>query len=144
MAILGKLATRDRLVRWGITNELLCPMCNVEEENMECLFFKCTYTATIWEKLIQWMNVNRRPMELSQEIEWACNNVRGRSANAEIYRIALASCVYYVWQERNHRIFRAQLRPAGVLMKQIIQMVCGRGYTLSRLRSRLEELNFYP
>ncbi|XP_070014197.1 uncharacterized protein [Nicotiana sylvestris] len=140
VAILGKLATRDRLVRWGITNELLCPMCNVEEESMEHLFFKCTYTTTIWEKLLQWMNVKRQPMEWSQEIEWACNNVRGRSANAEIYRIVLASCVYYIWQESNHRIFGAQLRPTGALMKQIIQMVCGRGYMLSRLRRTLEEL----
>ncbi|XP_019240741.1 PREDICTED: uncharacterized protein LOC109220732 [Nicotiana attenuata] len=75
VAILGKLATRDRLVRWGIANELLCPMCNVEEESMENLFFKCTYTAAIWEKLLQWMNVNRQPMEWSQEIELTCNNV---------------------------------------------------------------------
>ncbi|XP_070007532.1 uncharacterized protein LOC142165405 [Nicotiana tabacum] len=106
VAIMGKLATRDRLGRWGITNDLLCPMCNEEEESMKHLFFKCIYTTTIWEKLLQWMNVNRRLMEWSQEIEWACNNFRGRSANAEIYRIALVSCVYYVWQERNHRIFR--------------------------------------
>nr|XP_016505941.1 PREDICTED: uncharacterized protein LOC107823746 [Nicotiana tabacum] len=123
VAIMGKLDTRDTLGRRGITNNLLCPICNEEEESMKHLFFKCTYTTTIWEKLLQWMNVNRRPIEWSQEIEWACNNVRGRSANAEIYRIALASCVYYVWQERNHRIFRTQLRLAGVLMKQIIQMI---------------------
>ncbi|XP_019257768.1 PREDICTED: uncharacterized protein LOC109235982 [Nicotiana attenuata] len=144
MAILGKLNTRDRLARWEVTNELLCPMCNVEEESVEHLFFKCTFAAAIWSKILHWMGVNRQTMKWSQEIEWACSNAKSRSANAEIYRIAIAGCVYHVWQERNHRIFRAKQKQAGILIKQTIQMICGRGYTLPRLRRRLEELNFYP
>ncbi|XP_019239056.1 PREDICTED: uncharacterized protein LOC109219090 [Nicotiana attenuata] len=103
MAILGKLNTRDRLARWGVTNELLSPMCNIEEESIEQLFFKCTFTASIWRNLLQWMGINRQTMKWSQEVERAYNNAKGRSANAEIYRMALAGCVYYVWQERQQQ-----------------------------------------
>uniref|UniRef100_A0A1S3ZZZ4 Reverse transcriptase zinc-binding domain-containing protein n=1 Tax=Nicotiana tabacum TaxID=4097 RepID=A0A1S3ZZZ4_TOBAC len=108
LAILGKLNTRDKLARWGVTNEPLYPLCNIEEESIEHLFFKCTFAASIWRKLLQWMGINRQAMKWCQEVEWAYSNAKGRSANAEIYRIALAGCVYYVLQERNHRIFRAQ------------------------------------
>ncbi|XP_019252695.1 PREDICTED: uncharacterized protein LOC109231491 [Nicotiana attenuata] len=115
-----------------------------EEESIEHLFFKCTFAESIWMKLLQWMGINRQAMKWSQEVVWAYNNAKGRSANAEIYRMALAGCVYYVWQERNHRIFRAKQRQAGIMIKQIIQMICERGYMMSRLRRRLEDLNFYP
>ncbi|XP_009779248.1 uncharacterized protein LOC107791302 [Nicotiana tabacum] len=144
MAILGKMNTRDRLARWGVTNELLCPMCKVEEESLEHMFFKCSFTAAIWSKVLQWMGITRQTMEWSQEIEWTCSNAKSRSTNSEIYRIALASCVYHVWQERNHKIFQHKQKQAGLLIKQTIQMICGRSYTLPKLRRRLEELNFYP
>ncbi|XP_070037185.1 uncharacterized protein [Nicotiana tomentosiformis] len=59
LAIIGKLSTRDRLARWGVTNDLQCPLCNVEEESIEHLFFKCTYAASFWRKLLQWMGITR-------------------------------------------------------------------------------------
>ncbi|XP_070057352.1 uncharacterized protein [Nicotiana tomentosiformis] len=141
---MGKLITRDRLVRWRVTNDLQCPLCNVKEESIEHLFFKCTYAESIWRKLLQWMGITRQAMERKHEIAWAYCHAKGRSANDEIYRMALAGCVYYVWQERNQRIFRAQQRQQGMIVKLIIQMICGRGHMLPRLRRRLEELNFYP
>ncbi|XP_019263451.1 PREDICTED: uncharacterized protein LOC109241191 [Nicotiana attenuata] len=82
MALLGKLSTRDRLARWGVINETLCPMCKVEEESMEHLFFKCSFTAGIWSKILRWIGINRQPMEWSQEVDWACSNAKSRSANS--------------------------------------------------------------
>ncbi|XP_019242423.1 PREDICTED: uncharacterized protein LOC109222532 [Nicotiana attenuata] len=127
MALLDKLSTRDRLARWGVINETLCPMCKVEEESMEHLFFKCSFTAGIWSKILQWMGIARQPMGWSQEVDRACSNAKSTSTNSEIYRIALASCVYQVWQERNYRIFQAKQKPEGLLIKQAIQMISGRG-----------------
>lgn len=37
----GRLTTRDGLARWGVTADQICPLCSVENESVEHLFFRC-------------------------------------------------------------------------------------------------------
>ena len=40
------------------------------------------------------------------ELQWAVEDCRGRSFCAKIRSLSIAAMVYFVWQERNNRIFK--------------------------------------
>lgn len=44
-------------------------------------------------------------MTWEHEVNWVVAHNKGKSDAAEIYRMCLAASVYYLWQERNNRIF---------------------------------------
>lgn len=47
LAIVGKLATNDRLAKWGINTDKLCGMCNQTEKSLHNLFFQCLLSKQV-------------------------------------------------------------------------------------------------
>ncbi|XP_059316768.1 uncharacterized protein LOC132067517 [Lycium ferocissimum] len=144
LAAQRRLLTRDRLASWGITQDVMCPLCNDENETLNHLFFTCSYAASIWEKLLQWQGMARPILGWVDELHWATTNAQGNSATAAVYRMTLAACVYQVWKERNLRIFENKSRPPAPILRMIIQEVTMRGAMQRKLASKFEKLNFYP
>lgn len=48
--------------------------------------------------------------EWQTEIQWAEKYCNGKTATANIYRMTQAGAVYYLWQERNNRVFQRKQR----------------------------------
>ncbi|KAL6180678.1 hypothetical protein ACLB2K_047338 [Fragaria x ananassa] len=48
LVLRGKLKTRDRLHRFEFLNHNICPLCNIEEETMDHLFYNCPSSLAIW------------------------------------------------------------------------------------------------
>nr|XP_009781619.1 PREDICTED: uncharacterized protein LOC104230493 [Nicotiana sylvestris] len=142
--LIGGLSTRERLASWGVTDTLVCPLCNVANETIDHLFFSCVYSSGIWNILLQWQGLTRKTMSWQHEMAWMEVNERGRSARAEVSRMAIAGCVYHIWQERNMRIFQNKQRQEEQVIRQIIQEIFCRGSMWARLAKKLERLNFYP
>ncbi|XP_070057899.1 uncharacterized protein [Nicotiana tomentosiformis] len=69
LAILGKLYTRDMLITWGILANPSCSLCERGTEDHVHLFFKCTYSATVWRKLLYWIGVNRDVARWNEEVK---------------------------------------------------------------------------
>ncbi|XP_059310635.1 uncharacterized protein LOC132061986 [Lycium ferocissimum] len=139
-----RLYTRDRLVKWGLTKNPDCPLCQTGLETIGHLFFQCTYSATVWRELLKWQGIQRLPMEWTRELQWANEHAKGRNNKAEVYRMVMAASVYHLWIERNNRIFQQKTRAPAVLLRLIIHEVFYRGHLKARLAYRLEQLNFYP
>ncbi|XP_059310884.1 uncharacterized protein LOC132062306 [Lycium ferocissimum] len=59
----NRLLTRDRLASWGITQDVICPLCNVENESANHLFFACTFSEGIWAKILAWQGIRRNVLE---------------------------------------------------------------------------------
>lgn len=108
LAIHGKLYTTDRLERWALLTDTACPLCNNAPESHQHLFFECTESSKLWQKLLKWMNVTRGVRGWLAEVEWATKHASGRTTTAELYRMVLAACVYFVWQEINSIISKKQ------------------------------------
>ncbi|XP_060182493.1 uncharacterized protein LOC132612187 [Lycium barbarum] len=144
LAAHGRLATRDRLKKWGMTNDVVCPLCDGNDESINHLFFECAYVAGVWNKLLVWQGIHRQAMTWNHELTWACSHIKGRRPGEEIYKMELAGCVYQVWHERNQCIFQSKRRPANQLVRGIIQQICARGRMKSKLARTLDKLNFYP
>ena len=58
--VLGKLNTKDRLVRMNIilVGEENCILCHNHLESVEHLFFSCNYSWKLWSSCLNKWNVN--------------------------------------------------------------------------------------
>ncbi|XP_075077307.1 uncharacterized protein LOC107763708 [Nicotiana tabacum] len=130
LTVHGRLYTRDKLKRWGVIHDATCPMCGAAEESISHLFY--------------WQGLYRQPMEWAAEVQWAISQHNGKSASAEIYKMAIAGSVYQLWHERNLRVFQHRQRLAGEIVRVIIQEIFYRGSMKLSLRKKLQSLNFYP
>nr|XP_016495350.1 PREDICTED: uncharacterized protein LOC107814450 [Nicotiana tabacum] len=119
--------TKDRLRGLGYVEDVTCSLCNSKEETVDHLFFKCTYSSSVWTAMLQWKGIQRQPMMWANELEWAGKYYRGRSTTAELYKLVLAGTLYYIWQERNDKIFKRVQRSEVTLRRAITQDVHGRG-----------------
>ncbi|XP_070057541.1 uncharacterized protein [Nicotiana tomentosiformis] len=136
--------TRDRLSKWGVITKLIYPLCDNDDESIEHLFFKCHLSAALWDKMLTWMKINRGPMGWNQELAWIVTNANAKDTKAGIYRLTMTGCVYYLWHERNLRIFQKKSRSVEVLSRLITQGVHCRGHWDRKLAGQLRRMNFFP
>jgi hypothetical protein len=54
LACHGRLATKDRLRKFGVNVEATCCFCN-HEESIDHLFFGCNSMRVIWQRVLHWM-----------------------------------------------------------------------------------------
>ncbi|XP_060182396.1 uncharacterized protein LOC132612070 [Lycium barbarum] len=144
LALQRKLYTKDRLIKLGRNYSPTCPLCEGADENIRHIFFLCPISALIWQKILHWQGISKPVPGWLEEQNWAKSNAAGNNSKAEIYRMPLAGCVYYLWQERNQRLFQNKKRTKDTMLGQIIQDIHYRGTPTSQLAKQFERLNFYP
>ncbi|XP_070013797.1 uncharacterized protein [Nicotiana sylvestris] len=96
------------------------------------------------DRLAKWQGVHKQIMEWVQEQECAIKFANGKNAKAEMYRMVLACSVYYIWQERNQRIFQGRRIIVDNLSRLIVQDIHYRGSYNKKITKQLESMNFYP
>ncbi|XP_058776370.1 uncharacterized protein LOC131650686 [Vicia villosa] len=57
----GKLATKDRLLRFGMLQDSICSLCGEKDESIQHLFFECRDTKPIWLAILNWMDITHGP-----------------------------------------------------------------------------------
>ncbi|GJW51259.1 RNA-directed DNA polymerase, eukaryota, reverse transcriptase zinc-binding domain protein [Tanacetum coccineum] len=102
---------------------LLCPLCNTVNDSHNHLFFLCEYSKAVWKDMVKkmnlkmisynWMDIVTDLIEIRNE-----NNIWN-----VVRRISFAVVVYFIWQERNQRIFRSEKRKADSLHIVICKVV---------------------
>uniref|UniRef100_M1D352 Orf147a protein n=1 Tax=Solanum tuberosum TaxID=4113 RepID=M1D352_SOLTU len=144
LALNRRLSTKDRMAKWGVTSNLTCPLCQVEDEDIDHLFFACMFTAGIWKKLLAWQGIQRTGGKWHEEVQWATTHMKSNTSKANVYRMVMAGTIYHVWIERNNRIFQFKQRNEEFMIRHIIRDVHGRGSHYGKIGNRLQELNVYP
>ncbi|KAK6784384.1 hypothetical protein RDI58_017839 [Solanum bulbocastanum] len=94
LAVKGRLATKDRLAKWGIIHSQTCPLCQQANEELDHIFFRCTYAAEVWNNILNWQGIRRKSMNWTAEIQWVIKFMKGKSSTTLVYRMAMASTVY--------------------------------------------------
>ncbi|XP_019238224.1 PREDICTED: uncharacterized protein LOC109218324 [Nicotiana attenuata] len=144
LAIQDRLATKERLARWGLVDETICTMCHRENETLQHLFFHCEFSNEVLQKLLSWQGIMRRKKEWQEEIQWTEKKAAGKSAGAEVYIMELAAAVYHIWQARNNVIFQKKQVNAQNIVKMIIQEIHIRAQDSTKLDTYLRNMNWYP
>ncbi|XP_071728664.1 uncharacterized protein [Rutidosis leptorrhynchoides] len=101
------LKTQDKLKSWNLHANLVlkCFFCNDSVVSHEHLFFKCAFSSKVWRSVLAFIHVN------TESDDWkVCRDVLipivGRNSSRVVAKLCFAATVYYIWHERNIRLFR--------------------------------------
>ena len=107
-----------------ITVNRKCVLCDLEPESHEHIFFSCPYSATVWSNLTAQSQVHWSRLNWSNLLHWAGLKFKGRKGYTNlIAKHTLATTVYFIWIERNSRIFQHKFKHAGLLSNDIASQI---------------------
>ncbi|XP_071714240.1 uncharacterized protein [Rutidosis leptorrhynchoides] len=119
-----RLKTQDKLKSWEIHNgmQLICPLCKFCSDTHDHLFFECMYSSQVWRKItaLTW---------LPQLSNWraVCNclsTAASRNTSTSVVaKLVFGAAVYFIWQERNNRLFKNSHRSEVKLFDDIYNTV---------------------
>ncbi|KAE8729811.1 Vacuolar protein sorting-associated protein 32-like protein 1 [Hibiscus syriacus] len=122
-AILDRLPTRDRLIRMGIASESLCILCNEDHESRNHLFVDCIYATSLWNSIMNISSMRDTHRSWDSRLQWAAQTWKGKSLLSTVMRITWTAFIYFIWEERNRRIFNRGTRTTNQLLKAIKELV---------------------
>ncbi|GJZ37317.1 RNA-directed DNA polymerase, eukaryota, reverse transcriptase zinc-binding domain protein [Tanacetum coccineum] len=123
MALKGRLKTQDRISRWIGADNMVCPFCKSCKDSHSHLFFQCGFAQGVWDRL----KLMCRLEDLSYVWAEIVSGISVRKANNTLWsiiqRLVFGAAVYFIWQERNFRLFRSVERPADKVFDIIVDTV---------------------
>ncbi|KAL0445489.1 UNVERIFIED_CONTAM: hypothetical protein Slati_1676800 [Sesamum latifolium] len=87
------------------------------------LFFKCPFAQECLRAVRRRTRFPWPNREWNMDISWAAVKWRGRHVVNMAYRAFLASLVYQLWEERNHRVFQQWCRSSSSLGTLVVEDV---------------------
>ncbi|GKC43215.1 reverse transcriptase domain-containing protein [Tanacetum coccineum] len=124
LIIKRKLKTQDMLRQWnvapGITlSSLMCPLCETQKDSHEHLFFDCRFSKQVWTHVKSLSGISNIPMGLSNIVDFLIPLAKKKSARCVIAKLLFAASCYFIWQERNERLFSKKKRTCDQIMEII-------------------------
>ncbi|KAK8645980.1 hypothetical protein V6N13_119784 [Hibiscus sabdariffa] len=108
---------------YGMVVDRVCNLCGLEVESRDHLFFQCAYSRRVWESLLQACLVHRNVLSWHQELIWTVNNLKGKSLQAIVFKLAWNGYIYAIWRDRNCRQFRGCMRAEDDIVHQDVECV---------------------
>ncbi|XP_062080469.1 uncharacterized protein LOC133785234 [Humulus lupulus] len=103
---LKHLLTRDNLLKCHLQlTSYLCPICEVQQECHEHLFFQCQFAHQVRKGVARWLGSMIWPEGFHDWIRWM--EGKPKSLQQKIVAAGLAASVYLVWWNRNQCFFNS-------------------------------------
>ncbi|GKA20108.1 putative reverse transcriptase domain-containing protein [Tanacetum coccineum] len=122
------LRTQDKLKPWDVgdsidLSSLRCSLCGLQPDSHEHLFFECVYSSKIWCVVRQFAGMESVPPVLEDIMLWFQPMAAKRTFKNIVGKLLFAATAYYVWLERNNRLFKNTKRTPDELKDLILGMV---------------------
>lgn len=130
-AMLDRLSTCDRMLKWNQAIDPICVLCKQEGETRNHLFFSCAYSSYIWQKLIGGL-LGTRYTERWEDIIEIMLDLRQDRVKLFLIRYAFQAAIHSIWRERNYRRHGDKQIPHMLLAKVIDKNVRNRLSTIQR------------
>jgi hypothetical protein len=105
IAMLGRLSTQERLKKWYPNKEMKCSLCGKCLDSLNHLFFECSYSIKVWKAVKDKASMDSIHDKWDEIVIRMTSVKHNRSIKSVLSRIILAACVYFIWNERNKRLF---------------------------------------
>ncbi|GJZ84294.1 hypothetical protein Tco_0649633 [Tanacetum coccineum] len=106
-----RLKTQDLLRHWDVNGEILsfqCPLCDGQPDSHEHLFFDCTFSKQVWDSVKSLADLPNVIGSISVIVDVLIPIAKRRSVRSVVAKLVVVACSYYIWQERNLRLFKNQ------------------------------------
>ncbi|XP_039058396.1 uncharacterized protein LOC120201958 [Hibiscus syriacus] len=121
----------------GICTDLHCVNYSTNLESRDHLSMQCPLAAALWNTILKLNGMNSSSMTWVETVSKASSTWKGRSLLTTILKISWTAFLYFIWQERNQRIFLGRHRTVECLLKEVKDVVGirPRGTNINRLDS---------
>ncbi|XP_071740177.1 uncharacterized protein [Rutidosis leptorrhynchoides] len=117
------LSTQDRMQVWYPHKMFSCALCGKTNDSVKHLFFQCDYSASVWNFLKSKLVFRGLPNHLPGILQDMAQYPFSNNIWCIINRIVIAAGVYFIWNERNCRLFAQKEKDAAVLCGDIKEYV---------------------
>ncbi|XP_071714224.1 uncharacterized protein [Rutidosis leptorrhynchoides] len=119
-----RLKTHDKMKPWDIHSSmsLVYPMCNTCADSHDHLFFECPFATDVWSRCRNLLNV---PLGTHwKDVVRVISPIASRNCvNLVVTKVMFAATIYFIWQERNNKIFKKSHRTEVKLFEDIYTTV---------------------
>ncbi|XP_022040603.1 uncharacterized protein LOC110943155 [Helianthus annuus] len=128
LVIKNKLKTQDRMGVWDAgsatnLNLMCCPLCNQGKDSRDHLFFRCSYALQVWNRVKDMAYMDSIDENWDSIIAWLSQHAINNSAKSIVSKLVVAASSYFIWQERNNRLFSRTQRNATVIANIVLHTV---------------------
>ncbi|GJR25235.1 reverse transcriptase zinc-binding domain-containing protein [Tanacetum coccineum] len=120
-----KLKTQDLVRIWEISDSLgaKCLLCDGPPDSHDHLFFECSFAHAIWDRMKVLAGIASSPPNVYDIIHDLLPITRRRTMKSVIAKLVIAASTYFIWQERNWRLFNKGKRTHDQICDCIISSV---------------------
>nr|GEW13109.1 hypothetical protein [Tanacetum cinerariifolium] len=119
-----RLKTQDIIRNWELSAST-CSLCETQMDTHENLFFECSFSQQVWNHMKTYADIASDHV-FSHIVADLLPFANRRSSRSVISKLVVAACAYFIWQERNSRLFKKKKR----LVKQVVDCI----YVSARLK----------
>ncbi|KAJ9546365.1 hypothetical protein OSB04_018908 [Centaurea solstitialis] len=117
LAFLDRLPTQDRMVAWVSNMEMLvCSLCKEVMDSRDHIFFQCQFSRVVWRTI-------RDDLDNYRDGDWSLimqDLIHRRWKPGEEHKKCLfVGAFYYIWQERDRRLFDGRKRNPPELVREL-------------------------
>ncbi|XP_039037235.1 uncharacterized protein LOC120174477 [Hibiscus syriacus] len=123
MTLLDRLPTKERLHHMGLLNDCKCVFCDDLIETRDHLFLHCSMAEYIWKSVFSLSGIQFFPCSWDSFWTRAINSWKEKSLLTSILKLALNTTIYFLWDERNKRLFQGRTKTAPELLQTIRNIV---------------------
>ncbi|XP_010688965.1 uncharacterized protein LOC104902758 [Beta vulgaris subsp. vulgaris] len=103
--IQGRLQTREKLHKIGVSQEDVCCICGLQTETHDHLMFNCIYSQILLAKVLIWLGFNYRLRTLPQWLMWIQRSYKGLRTRKQVLLIVITAVGYQIWRTRNQALW---------------------------------------
>ncbi|KAK1424620.1 hypothetical protein QVD17_19953 [Tagetes erecta] len=118
----NKLNTQDRMKKWNM-NMSCCPLCMRNIDSHEHLFFECAFANQVWKAIRVFTDMVQVDGKWEDIVQFFISRGEWKSISSIVDRLVLGAAAYYVWQERNARLFENDKRTPTQISNVILKTV---------------------
>lgn len=130
-AMQDRLSTCDRMLKWNPAIDPVCVLCKQEVETRDHLFYSCSYSSQVWQKLMKGLLLTRYT-ENWEEIVALLLDKRQDRVKLFLLKYTFQAAAHSIWRERNSRRHGEKQLPHTLLTKIIDKNVRNRLSTIKR------------
>ncbi|XP_021995890.1 uncharacterized protein LOC110893078 [Helianthus annuus] len=127
LLVLKKLRTQDVMIRWNPGNAnfslLCCSLCTRGPDSHEHLFFECDVAKKVWYEVRGKAGMDRIQQTWTDIFEYLVGIAKSNMAEHIIAKIVVCATAYFVWEERNRRLFTDKRRSKDQLVEIMLSTV---------------------
>ncbi|XP_019250940.1 PREDICTED: uncharacterized protein LOC109229843 [Nicotiana attenuata] len=123
----NRLLTVERLKKWGIQGEDKCSLCQGQEETRDHIYVECSYTREVLKRVMHWaQKLSLTGTNWEQHVQEVIRRAKGRSREAQLFKMLYTEMVHNIWIERNQRIFEKKNKSWEKIAKDTVYVCCAR------------------